>query len=143
MRLRWGPLAIAMGGAIGGALAAVLGLWEPGWGVAAAFPLMIAALAAGVIRDPDGPEVHVFLGVAMAFTAAFLGVGVALGTAELDDLASRAREGAEETVAAEVARIRESTMPKWIAIGSGLPIGAAALVWRRRALDARRSARRS
>lgn len=137
MRVRWGPLAIAMGAALGGALAAVLGLWEPGWGVAAAFPLMVAALAAGVVRDPDGPEVHVFLGVTMAFTAAFLAVGVVLGSAELSELEGRPREGAERTVAAEAARIRESTRPKWLLIGSALPIGVAALAWRRRALAAR------
>ena len=137
MRVRWGPLAIAIGGALGAALSAVLGLWEPGWGVAASFPLLTAALAAGVARDPDGPEIHVFLGVAMAFTAGFLVAGVALGSAELASLEGLAREGEERTVAAEVARIREATRPKWIAIGSALPIGAAALAWRRRALAAR------
>ncbi|UJR81611.1 hypothetical protein [Sandaracinus amylolyticus] len=134
MRIRWGPLAIATCGALGAALAASLGLWEPGWGVAAAFPLLVGALGAGVVRDPDGPEVHLFLGAAMAFTAGFLIVGVALGTSELDRLSTRASAGAEQIVADEVARMRESTRPKWVVIGSALPIGGAALLWRRRAL---------
>nr|MDQ3036392.1 hypothetical protein [Myxococcota bacterium] len=118
---------------------AAIGLWEPGWGVAAAFPLLVAALAAGVLRDPDGPEIHVFLRVALAFTAGFLFVSVALTTTELDRLGARAPDDA--VVREQIDAIRAGTWPKWIVIAIALPIGAAALAWRATVLRRARAAR--
>lgn len=130
MRLRRAPLAIGMAGACGAGAAAVLGLFEPGWGLAASFPLLCAALAVGVVRDPDGPEVHVFLGCAMALTAGFLIAHVAVVTMESARARGRALPGYEDAVHDETRRIQEDAMPKWIAIGSGVVLGAAALAWR-------------
>lgn len=134
MRIRWAPIAISTAFAIGAAVAAIVGLWEPGWGVAAAFPLLTAALAAGVVRDPEGPEVHVFLGASMALAAGFLAVTIAFTTSELERLSSRAREGRSAALVEEhVARIRGESWPKWVLIGASLPIGGVALAVRHRA----------
>jgi hypothetical protein len=98
--MKKGPLLVGMAGALGVAAAALAGLFEPGWGFASAFALLCAALAAGVVRDPDGPEIHLFLGVAMALTAGFTVTHVAVVLSETDrarthaipELAELARE---------------------------------------------------
>lgn len=130
MRLRGAPLAIAMAGACGVAIAALLGLFEPGWGIAASFPLLCGALAAGVARDPDGPEIHVFLAAAMAFTGGFLVTHVAVVMAETERARGRALAEQEAVVEQETERIRDEGAPKWALMGSGVAIGAAALAWR-------------
>ena len=130
MRLRRAPLAVGMAGACGVGAAVLLGLFEPGWGLAASFPLLCFALAAGVVRDPDGPEVHVFLGCAMAVTAGFLVTHVAVVTSETRRAEARARDGYEDVVREETRRIHEEATPKWIAIASGVVVGGAVLAWR-------------
>lgn len=130
--IRWAPLAIATAGMTGVALAAVLGLFEPGWGVAAAFLLLCVALAAGVIRDPDGPEIHVFLAVAMALSAGFVITNAAIASMTIERAIVDADEDRLAAVRDEGARVMRESWPKWIAIGAGVPIGACALAWRAR-----------
>lgn len=130
MRLRWAPLGVGMAGACGVAAAALLGLFEPGWGLAASFPLLCLALAAGVVRDPDGPEIHVFLGCAMALTAGFLVTHVAVVTSETTRAEGRALPGYEQVVRDETRRIHEEATPKWIVMATGVVVGGAALAWR-------------
>lgn len=128
--MRWSALAIAMSAAVGAALGAVLALWEPTWGAAAALPLLCCALAAGVVRDPDGPEIHHFLKTAMALSAAFSITNAAVTTIELDRIVARASERFDTSVVRDAIRMRAQLWPKWIAMGAGVPIGAAALAWR-------------
>jgi hypothetical protein len=141
MRVRLGPLAISVALAMGIAVASGLGLFEPSWGIAAAFPLLLVLLSAGVARDPDGPEIHVFLAVALAFSFGFVATTIAIAVSETEHALGHAAPGQEALVRAEVARIRGESLPKWLTMLAPIPLAAGALIWRRRRL-ARDLARR-
>lgn len=138
MRLQRGPLLVGMAGALGVAAAALAGLFEPGWGFASAFALLCAALAAGVVRDPDGPEIHLFLGVAMALTAGFTVTHVAVVLSETAHARSHAREEMAELAREEIRRIRDDSAPKWALMAAGVVLGAGALAYRARRRRPRR-----
>lgn len=130
MRVQRGPLAVGMSAALGVTLAALAGFFEAGWGLASAFAVLCGALAAGVVRDPDGPEIHLFLGVVMALTAGFTITHAALVISETARARDRARPEMAAIAREEVRRIRDDGAPKWALMASGVVLGAAALGYR-------------
>jgi hypothetical protein len=137
MQVRWLPIGVATAGAAGLACASFAGLWEPGWSLAAAGPVFVLVLGAGVLRDPDGPELPFALALAVAFVALFTAATATITEVELSRIASHARPEAAAFVAAEVARIHGAMWPRWVMMFATLPIGGAVLGWRSRRLRAR------
>ena len=120
---------------LGVGAAALLGLWEPGWGIAAGVLLLIATLSAGVLRDPDGPEIHIFLALALCITAGFGVTTLGIALSELDHAAHLHDV---PVVRAEIERFVSESWPKWVAMLAPLPVGGAVLVYRARILARRR-----
>lgn len=119
------PLAIGLALGFGVLIGAVLGPYEPSWGVAIAVPAVTALFAVGAVRERDMPVLALIVAVLIAATVGFVGTNAYVTV-----------EGAAALVppsaAAEVRRRVVSDLgPKWASIAIAVLVGAAGLAVRR------------
>lgn len=118
MKVRLGPLAVALGVGGGVAVAAALCPHVPGWGGTFAFPAATLVLSIGAWKEDDGEEMLALLGFALGLTGGYLAVAVPLTWLSLDE--------------ATIARLGGEIWARWTVISLALPEAVTTLLLRRR-----------
>ena len=131
MRVQLWPLAWALGIVLGAALALSLGAYGPAWGSALAFPAVALLFAIGAVNEHEGESITHLLRLTLGFTLGFLVATIPITVLRLADLgaATTGENGAD--LAAELARVRNALLLRWLVSALALPLGVAAL-WTRR-----------
>ncbi len=131
-RSRWVPLAWGLGAGAGCLVAALLGPYVPGWGVALAPAGATLVFAVGAIVVPEDESLAMVLRVTVALTLGFVATTVPVTLAWLAQGPERALELrlTLDTTSTEEAQERLTTM--WLVMPSMVPVGAVALWARRR-----------
>lgn len=131
MGIRLGPLAWGLGVGLGAALALSLGAHGPSSGSALAFPAVALLFAIGAWKEREGESITHLLRLTLGFTAGFLITTIPITLLRLAELGASTSGENGPDLAAQLARVRNQLIVRWLLSALALPLGIAAL-WARR-----------
>jgi hypothetical protein len=127
---RFWPFAWGLGLLAGAALAAMIGVFGPSWGVAAAFPVVTLMFAIGAQFEEEDELIAHLVRFCAAAALGFTVITVPINLYYLLHLVAQAPDNIAPEVASRATQLRAQLWPRWGVISLAIPVGTAALALR-------------